>query len=211
MDASERVFVVDDEPAVRNSLALLLRSAGLTAETFASPAEFLAHYDPGVSGCLILDVSMPGFDGLALQLDLVARGSQLPIVFLTGKGDIPTSVQAMKHGAADFLTKPVDGARLLESVRRALETDRAGHRARFELNEIRKRLSTLTPREREVLEGMIAGMLNKQIAAYLGAAENTIKIHRARVMTKMGAGSVAELVRLADRAGVLRSQPGTET
>jgi FixJ family two-component response regulator len=210
MDGSGRVFVVDDEPAVRNGLALLLRSAGLTAETFGSPEEFLARFDPGESGCLILDVSMPGLDGLALQLELAGRGSQLPIVFLTGNGDIPKSVRAMKQGAADFLTKPVDGERLLESVRQALETDRAGRRARFELTEIRRRLSTLTPREREVLEAMIAGMLNKQIAAYLGAAENTIKIHRARVMTKMGAGSIAEIVRMTDRAGVLRAQPESD-
>jgi FixJ family two-component response regulator len=203
---AERVFIVDDEPALRSSLALLLRSAGLVAEAFGSPEEFLARFDPELPGCLVLDVSMPGLDGLELQQVLADRGSQLPIIFLTGQGDIPKSVRAMKQGAADFLTKPVDGDRLLESVRQAMETDRAGRLARLELVEIRRRLSTLTPREREVLEGMIAGMLNKQIGAYLGAAEATVKIHRARVMAKMGAGSMAELARMADQAGVRRSE-----
>ncbi len=203
--ARETVYVVDDEPAVVKSLYRLLSSEGFLVETFASPAEFLERVDPVASGCAVLDLAMPRLDGLALQKALSARGSELPILFVTGRGDIPKSVEAMKMGAVDFLTKPVDGEKLLGAVRRALEMDRARRGTRAEVAEIRRRLSTLTPREREVLEGVVAGRLNKQIAGDLGAALKTVKIHRGRMMEKMGAGSVAELVRQADRAGIRKA------
>ena len=201
----ETVFVVDDDPAVLKSFARLLRSAGFDVLAFGSPKEFLERLDANATGCLILDVSMPGLDGLALQAALSGRGCELPILFVTGRGDIPKSVEAMKRGAVDFLTKPVDAKTLLGAVRRAMQKERARRRERAEVSEIRRRLATLTPREREVLEGVIVGQLNKQIAGRLGAAEKTIKVHRARVMEKMEAGSVAELVRLAGRARVRKA------
>ena len=200
----ETVYLVDDEPAVLKSLSRLLRSEGFTVAAFGSPAELLEQLDPAARGCFVLDLAMPGLDGLALQNALFARGSELPILFLTGRGDIQKSVAAMKSGALDFLTKPVDDERLFEAVRAALEKDRARRRARAEIAEIRRRLATLTPREREVLEGVVAGRLNKQIAASLEIALKTVKIHRGRMMEKMGAESVAELVLLADRAGLRR-------
>ena len=198
------VSVVDDEPAVLKSLSRLLRSAGLAVATYSSPREFLEHHDPDLPGCLVLDVAMPGLNGLELQQALIAGGHELSIVFLTGHGDIPMSVQAMKGGAVDFLTKPVNDDDLLRAVRAAIEKDRIRRMTRAEIAEIQQRLETLTPREREVMEHVISGQLNKQIAADLGIVEKTIKVHRARVMAKMNAQSVAELVRLAERAGVRR-------
>jgi len=200
----ERVFVVDDDPGVRKSLSRLLRSAGLEALAFGSPEEFLRKLGADAAGCAILDVAMPGLDGLALQRELASRGAELPVIFLTGHGDIPKSVEAMKGGATDFLTKPVDDEVLLAAVRRAVETDRAGRTSRRERDEIRKRVGTLTAREREVMAGVVAGRLNKQIASALGIAEKTVKVHRGRVMEKMAASSVADLVRLAGRAGLRR-------
>ena len=191
------VFVVDDDPAVLKSLSRLLRSARLDVATFGSPREFLERHDSIAPGCLVLDVAMPGLNGLELQEALTKKGSELPIVFLTGHGDIPMSVQAMKRGAVDFLTKPVNDEDLLKAVHAAIEQDRVARQARAELDEIQQRLATLTPREREVLEHVIAGQLNKQTAADLGTVEKTIKVHRARVMEKMMVQSVAELVRLA--------------
>lgn len=202
--SGEKVFVVDDDPAVRKSLSRLLRSAGIEALAFGSPEEFLRHLDSDAAGCAILDVAMPGLDGLALQRELSSRQCALPVIFLTGHGDIPKSVQAMKDGAADFLTKPVEDRVLLGAVRRALEADRAAREDHRQLGKIRVRLGALTSREREVLEGVVAGRLNKQIAGDLGIAEKTVKVHRGRVMEKMGASSVADLVRLADRAGIRR-------
>jgi FixJ family two-component response regulator len=199
---AERVYVVDDEPAVRKALGRLLRSAGLEAETFGSAEEFLGALEREPAGCAILDVAMPGLDGLALQEALASRGIDLPVVFLTGRGDIPMSVRAMKAGASDFLTKPVDGVAFVAAVRRALEKGRSVRQARLEVSDLRRRLASLTPREREVLEGVVAGRLNKQIAGDLGIAEKTVKLHRSRVMAKMTAGSLAELVRFADRAGI---------
>jgi FixJ family two-component response regulator len=196
------VFVVDDDPAVLKSLSRLLRSARLACATFSSPREFLDCHDPNVPGCLVLDVAMPGLNGLELQQALIASGHELPIVFLTGHGDVPMSVQAMKRGAVDFLTKPVNDDDLLKAVRAAIEKDRSQRRARAEVLEIQQRLDTLTPREREVMEHVVVGKLNKQIAAELGTVEKTIKVHRARVMQKMRVQSVAELVHLAERAGV---------
>jgi len=196
------VFVVDDEPAVLKGLARLLRSARLSVAAFGSPQEFLAQHDPHAPGCLVLDIAMPGLNGLELQQTLVASGHALPIVFLTGQGDIPTSVQAMKRGAVDFLTKPVNDDDLLKAIRNAIEKDRVQRQMRAEVAEIQQRLATLTPREHEVMEHVIAGQLNKQTAADLGTVEKTIKVHRARVMEKMKVQSVAELVRLAEKAGI---------
>ena len=196
------VFIVDDDPAVLKSLARLLRSARLDVATFSSPREFLERHDPSASGCLVLDVAMPGLNGLELQEALTTKGSELPIIFLTGHGDIPMSVQAMKRGALDFLTKPVNDEDLLQAVHVAIDKDCLQRQTRAEVTEIQQRLATLTPREREVMEHVISGQLNKQTAADLGTVEKTIKVHRARVMEKMKVQSVAELVRLAERVGI---------
>jgi FixJ family two-component response regulator len=196
------VFVVDDDAPVRRSIARLLHVAGFVVAAFASAEEFLAQYDPGVWGCLVLDVAMPALNGLELQHILAQGGSLLPIIFLTGDGDIPKTVQAMKHGASDFLTKPVNDEDLLAAVGAAIEKHRALRQEQAKLSEIRARLATLTPREREVLEYVVAGKLNKQIAGELGTVEQTVKIHRARVMQKMRVRSVAELVRLVERGGI---------
>lgn len=196
------VFIVDDDPAVLKSLSRLLRASQFTVVTFGSPQEFLERHDPHTPGCLVLDVAMPGLNGLELQEALRAKGSAIPIIFLTGHGDIPMSVQAMKSGALDFLTKPVHDKDLVKAVEAALEKDRIERQSRAELDDIQKRLATLTPREREVLVHVISGQLNKQIALDLGTVEKTIKVHRARVMEKMKVGSVAELVRLTERAGI---------
>jgi RNA polymerase sigma factor (sigma-70 family) len=193
------VFVVDDDAAIRKAVSRLLRSAGIAVAAFASPSEFLAQYNSGMPGCLVLDVAMPGFSGLRLQTTLGETGSALPIIFLTGHGDVSKSVQAMKHGAFDFLTKPVKDKDLLAAVRAAIEKDSVARQEQAKLSEIRAQLNTLTPREREVLEHVVAGKLNKQIAADLGITEATVKMHRARVMTKMKMQSVAELARLMER------------
>jgi len=196
------VFVVDDYAPGRRSISRLLRTAGFVVAAFASAQEFLAQYDPQTLGCLVLDLAMPVVSGLELQNILADRGSLLPIIFLTAHGDVPKSVQAMKHGASDFLTKPVNDEDLLAAVRSAIEKHRALWREQAELSEIRARLSTLTPREREVLEYVVAGRLNKQIASDLGTVEQTVKVHRAHVMQKMKVHSVAELVRLTERCGI---------
>jgi FixJ family two-component response regulator len=196
------VFIVDDDPAVLKSLSRLLRAIHFQVVTFGSPQEFLERHDPHTPGCLVLDVAMPGLNGLELQEALRVKGSAIPIIFLTGHGDIPMSVQAMKGGALDFLTKPVHDKDLLKAVEAALEKDRIERRSRAELDDIQERLATLTPREREVLIHVVSGQLNKQIAYDLGTVEKTIKVHRARVMEKMKVGSVAELVRLTERAGI---------
>ena len=196
------VFLVDDDTAVLKGLGRLLAAAGMQVAAFDSPKEFLERLDPTVPGCLVLDVAMPGLNGLELQQALTAKGSELPIVFLTGQGDIPTSVRAMKRGAADFLTKPVDDEALLAAIRSAFEENfalRKSHQAR---SVVEQRLATLTTREREVLDRVVTGRLNKQIAAELGTVEKTIKVHRARVMEKMGARTLAELLSLAERAGI---------
>jgi FixJ family two-component response regulator len=193
------VFIVDDDPAVLKSLSRLLRASQFTVGTFGSPQEFLERHDPHTPGCLVLDVAMPGLNGLELQEALRVKGSAIPIIFLTGHGDIPMSVQAMKGGALDFLTKPVHDKDLLKAVEAALEKDRIERQSRVELDDIQERLATLTPREREVLNHVVSGQLNKQIANDLGTVEKTIKVHRARVMEKMKVNSVAELVRLTER------------
>ncbi len=196
------VFVIDDDPSVRKALERLMRSAGHRAETFGSAREFLQRQHHHGPACLVLDVRMPGLTGLDLQEALAAAGYTMPIIFVTGHGDVPTSVRAMKAGAVDFLTKPFDDQALLGAVRDALERDRAARRERAEVKAVRTRLEKLTPREREVLSLLVTGMLNKQIAYDLGITERTVKVHRGRVMEKMQAGSVAELVRLAERVGI---------
>src|SRR5215472_8695735 len=193
------VFVVDDYAPGRRSILRLLRAAGLSVAAFASAKEFLAHYDPKAPGCLVLDLAMPALSGLELQSILAEKGSLLPIIFLTAHGDISKSVQAMKRGASDFFTKPVNDEDLLAAVRVAIEKDRGLRREQDELIVVRARLAMLTPREREVLEYVIAGRLNKEIAGDLGTVEQTVKVHRARVMQKMRVRSVAELVRLMQR------------
>jgi RNA polymerase sigma factor (sigma-70 family) len=199
------VFVVDDDAAIRKAVSRLLRSAGIAAAVFASPREFLAQYDPNTPGCLVLDIAMPEFNGLQLQTALGEKGSILPIIFLSGHGDVSKSVQAMKHGAFDFLTKPVKDKDLLPAIRTAIERDAVARREHAKLSEIRAVVDTLTPREREVLEHVVAGKLNKQIAGDLGITEATVKMHRARVMAKMKVQSVAELARLRERYGITGS------
>jgi FixJ family two-component response regulator len=200
--ASSTVFIVDDDEAVRKAVSRLLRSAGIDVTVFASPGEFLAQYDPATPGCLVLDLAMPDFNGLQLQTTLSEKGSILPIIFLTGQGDVSKSVQAMKHGAFDFLSKPVKEKDLLTTVRAAIERNAVARREQAKLSEIRAGLNTLTPREREVLEQVVSGKLNKQIAGDLGITEATVKMHRARVMAKMKVQSVAELARLTERCGI---------
>jgi FixJ family two-component response regulator len=196
------VYVVDDEPAVLKSLARLLRASGFRSEAFSSAREFIQNHQADAAGCLVLDVMMPSFSGLELQQWLATAHNPLPIIFITGRGDVPTSVRAMKAGAVDFLTKPVDEQALLRAIEDALRKDREIRAARAELVTIRSRLARLTPREREVLEHVVSGKLNKQIAAELGTVEKTIKVHRARVMRKMEAKSLAELVRAAEAASI---------
>ena len=199
---SPTVFVVDDDAAIRKAVSRLLRSAGIAVTVFESPREFLAQYDPNTPGCLVLDLAMPGFNGLQLQTVLGERGSILPIIFLSGHGDVSKSVQAMKGGAFDFLTKPVNAKNLLPAIRAAIERGAVARREQAELFEIRARLDTLTPREREVLEHVATGKLNKQVAGDLGITEATVKMHRARVIAKMKVQSVAELARLTERCGI---------
>ena len=199
---SPTVFVIDDDAAVRKAVSRLLRSAGIAVAGFASPGEFLAQYDPDMPGCLVLDLAMPDINGLQLQTTLAKKGCTLPIIFLTGHGDVSKSVQAMKHGAFDFFSKPVKEKDLLPAVRAAIERNAVARQEQARLSEICARLDTLTPREREVLEHVVAGKLNKQIASDLGITEATVKMHRARVMTKMKVQGVADLVRLAEVCGI---------
>ena len=201
-DGQETVFVVDDDEAVRRSLARLLRSAGLTVESFASAGEFLARDGYDGVGCIVLDVRMPDLDGMGLQARLADEGDDLPIVFLTGHGDIPLSVRAMKKGAFDFLTKPVDEDVLLTTVRQALRRHQVARVGRFEAEALRARVDTLTPREKEVVRCVIAGARNKQIADHLGIAEHTVKLHRGQVMKKLGVNTVTALVNACQQAGI---------
>jgi FixJ family two-component response regulator len=197
------VYIVDDDPEVRRALSRLLRAAGYTTRSFGSAAEFLASGEARLSaGCIILDLAMPGLNGLELQQCLIESGCHRPILFLTGNGDISKTVRAMKAGAVNFLTKPVDEPDLLAAVEEALRLDEAERAAWNTRMSISQRLGTLTRRERQVFEQVVAGRLNKQIAAELGIVEKTIKVHRARVMRKMQANSIVELVHLASLAGV---------
>jgi FixJ family two-component response regulator len=196
------VFLVDDDAGVLKALSRLLRARGYDVRANMSPQEFLADHDAEVPGCAVLDVSMPGLDGLELQQALTAGGTHRPVIFITGKGDIPTSVRAMKAGAVDFLTKPVNDTDLLEAIARAKEQDAESRQVRAELSAITARIMTLTPREREVLTHVVAGRLNKQIAGDLGTVEKTIKVHRSRMMEKLGVRTVADLVRMTEKVGI---------
>jgi len=198
-DADSTVFVVDDDPSVRGGLGRLFKSVGLGVEAFASAREFLERPPAPGAACLVLDVRLPELSGLDLQAELAERGVAIPIIFITGHGSVPMSVRAMKAGAADFLEKPVDEQELLDAVHRALERARVAKGEEAALEEVRGRLASLTPREREVLAHVVAGRLNKQIAADLGTSEKTVKVHRARVMEKMKVSSLAELVRAAEK------------
>jgi len=198
------VFVVDDEAPVRKALSRMLRANRFAVATFASSKEFLGQYDPDASGCLVLDIMMPG-NGLELQRILQKKGCTLPIIFLTGYGDVSKSVQALKGGAIDFLTKPVNDQSLLRAVRAAIEKNRVTRQKQTQVSEICSRLAALTPRERQVLEHIVSGELNKQIAGHLGITQRTVKAHRARLMEKMKVDSVAKLVCLANRCGITGS------
>jgi FixJ family two-component response regulator len=193
-------FLVDDDAGVLKALSRLLRAAGYETRAYSSPSDFLAEHDPSIPGCAVLDLTMPGLDGLELQEKLAEQASERPIIFLTGKADVPRSVQAMKAGAVDFLLKPVEREMLLAAVARANEQDTKLRRERADRQAVERKLASLTPREREVLEHVAAGKLNKQIAAALGTVEKTVKVHRGRMMEKLGVRSVAELVRLTERA-----------
>ena len=199
--AAPTVFLVDDDPGVLKALSRVLRQEGWAVETFESAEAFLARTDLAEDGCLVLDVTMPGLDGLELQRRLAEAGRSLPIVFLTGHGDIPMSVRAIKAGASDFLTKPVQARALVTAIRSAIEQTVSARRARAEDAKVRQRIASLTPREREVLTALAAGRLNKQIAADLGIVEQTVKFHRARIMERMQAKTLAELMHLTAQVG----------
>lgn len=201
------VFVVDDDTSVRRGVERLLRASGLATETFGSAAEFLARQDHDVLGCIVLDLAMPGLDGLALQDALAARGSILPIVFLSAHGDVPTTVRAMKRGAVDFLTKPVSKEDLLRAIAQSIERCALLRQTRRDVAEVERRLASLTPREREVLRHLLSGKMNKQVAADLGTVVQTIKVHRGRIMQKMQVRSIAELVRIAGSTDINATPP----
>jgi FixJ family two-component response regulator len=195
------VFIVDDDDRIREALCELLEAAGLSAMAFGSATEYMEFAKPDLPACLILDVELPDINGLELQRR-IASGDHTPIIFITGHGDIPSSVRAIKAGAVDFLTKPFSGDNLLAAIRTAIAQDDAGRRERADLNRLRQRFACLTPREREVLPLVVSGLLNKQAAAHLGISETTLQIHRSKIMHKMAAESLAELVRMAGKLAV---------
>jgi FixJ family two-component response regulator len=208
-EPQQLVFVVDDDPSVRKAIGSLLGSAGLRAYTFASAGEFLAHPRTDAPACLVLDMALRETSGLELQHELRRREDTLPIVFITGHGDVPTTVRAMKQGAVEFLSKPFEEEELLAAVRLALEKARATWKENAALAEVKRKLTRLTPRERQVLAGVVAGLLNKQIASDLGISLVTVKIHRAQVMHKTEAQSVPDLVRMVERGGFHIELPNT--
>jgi FixJ family two-component response regulator len=205
-EPKEIVFVVDDDVSVREALASLIRSADFSVQSFASAQEFLAFPRPDVPGCLVLDVKLSGVTGLDLQEELAKSDVQIPIIFLTGHGDIPMSVRAIKAGALEFLTKPFDDQDLLQAIYQAVKRDRVTRRERAKIAELYDRYHSLTPREQEVMKWVVSGLLNKQIAAELGVSEIMIKVHRAQVMQKMQAESLADLVRMSEKLALPRAQ-----
>ncbi len=201
-DPREIIYLVDDDVSHLRSLARLLRAAGFEVVIHDSAAEFLAELKPGMDGCVITDLMMPGIDGMDLQQGLLAAGNPLPVIFLSGHGDIPTSVQAMRSGAEDFLTKHAPKEKIFEAIRRALARNATDRARRARIDDLRRPFAQLTEREREVLRQVVQGKLNKQIAADLGLHERTVKFHRSHLTTKLGVHSVAELTRMADEAGI---------
>lgn len=201
------VFVVDDDAEVRKAIASLIRSVGLQVQLFGSAQDFLRAKQPEVPGCLILDIRLPGISGLDFQRKLAEANNTIPIIFITGHGDIPMSVRAMKAGAVEFLTKPFRDQDLLDAIQHALERDRARRQHEAEIATLRERFEWLTPREREVLPLVVSGLPNKQIAAEIGTSETTVKVHRGQLMRKMGAESLPELVRMAEKMGVPVTKP----
>jgi FixJ family two-component response regulator len=201
------VFVIDDDTSMREALQSLFRSVGLRVEVFGSAPEFLQSNLPNVASCLVLDIRLPGVSGLDFQIELTEAGIHIPIIFMTGHGDIPMSVQAMKAGAVDFLTKPFRHQEMLHAVNRALAADRKRRTEEKTVSDLRVLLESLTPREREVLVLVTAGLVNKRIAAELGVSEITVKVHRSHVMRKMRTRSLAQLVRIADTLGIRRDKP----
>ncbi|MGA2817795.1 MAG: response regulator transcription factor [Xanthobacteraceae bacterium] len=206
-EAQSIVFVVDDDASLREAIKSLLRSVGLEVEVFGTAADFLKHKFPDVPACLVLDIRLPGVSGLDFQAELAKANIHIPIVFITGHGDIPMTVRAMKAGAVEFLTKPFRDQDLLDSVQIALDRDRARRAQDKAVHEVRVHFDALTPREQEVIAFVTAGLMNKQIAAELGVSEITVKVHRGSVMKKMGARSLADLVRMADALGIKRAKP----
>jgi FixJ family two-component response regulator len=206
-DLQPVVYVVDDDPSIREALAGLLRSVGLEVRAFSSTQEFLENPRPDAPGCLVLDVRLPGAGGLELQSQLLKSDVHLPIIFITGHGDIPMSVQAMKAGAIEFLTKPFRDQELLEAIQLGIQRDRARWREAGVVGHLRERFQSLTAREREIMAHVVTGRMNKQIASDLHVSEITVKIHRGHVMRKMGAKSLAELVRMADKLDLSRTKP----
>jgi len=205
------IAIVDDDPWVREGLSSLIRSAGWRVKTFASAQEFLAGPGAEAPSCLVLDLQLPGLSGLDLQKRMAEGGLEIPIVFLTGHGDIPASVQAMKAGAVEFLTKPVDEQKLFQAIQEAIERDRHSRQRHAELHEVRERYQSLTGREQEVMQQVVSGLLNKQIAGELNITEVTVKFHRGHIMRKMRADSLADLVRMAESLGIRSHKPFPRT